>query len=246
MSDFNSPGGYIKRKVDHSSIDNMAAVHEFSDQYLDELKLIHANTNNNSLLKAMRELRTRVYEKADDKNFICMVCSVVEHGGGSYIAANLASAIVLDKTKTAVLVDCNLYSASTHRLLPVPANVGLVDYLDDQNFSMEDIIYASGIPRLRILPHGENVDGGTEKLTSERMKFAFNELKTRYPDRYIVVDGPAVSDYDAEIRILSELCDLVVLVVPEGKVSRTELEKAVNSVDSDKLAAVIYNRTSLI
>lgn len=237
--------GYKKQKVDVSSIDDMAAVHEFSEEQLDELKIIHQNTKNDSLLKSMRELRTRVYEFSQAKNFICMVCSVVEKGGGSFVATNLASAIVLDKTKTAVLVDCNLYSASTDRLLPAPANVGLVDYLDDKNFAMADVIYASGIPRLRVLPLGDNVDGGTEKLTSERMKEALEELKNRYPDRYVIVDAPSVTDYDAEVRILSELCDLVVLVVPKGLVTREQLDKAVEAVDKHKLAAVIYNNTEL-
>lgn len=224
----------------------MAGVHEFSAEQLDKLRLVHAKSRSKTLLKSFRDLRTRVYEHAKGSNFICMVCSVVSDGGGSFVASNLAASIVLDKTKTAVLVDCNVYSARANTLLPVPANVGLIDYLDDENLSMEHIVYASGINRLRVLPLGENDDGGTEKFSSPRMKQAFAELKDRYPDRYVVVDASSLNDYDAEVRIISDICDMVVLVVPEGKVTKEEIERALESVDPSKLVGLVYNRPERI
>lgn len=224
----------------------MAGVHEFTPEQLDKLQLVHGKSRSKELLKSFRDLRTRVYEHAKGSNFICMVCSVVSDGGGSFVASNLAASIVLDKTKTAVLVDCNVYSEHSNRLLPVPANVGLIDYLDDENLSLEHIVYASGIPRLRVLPLGENDDGGAEKFSSSRMKQAFSELKGRYPDRYIIVDASSMTDYDAEARIISELCDMIVLVVPEGRVTKVEIERVLESVDRNKLVGLVYNRPERI
>lgn len=243
MNQLNPRGSLPQAKVDTKGIEKMAGVHEFTADQLEKLRLVHSNCKSSVLLKSFRELRTRVYDRANGSNFICLVCSVVAEGGGSFVAANLASSIVLDKTKTAILVDCNLYSKHANNLLPVPANLGLIDYLDDTNLAMEHIVYASGVPRLRVLPLGENVDGGAEKFSSDRMRQAFDELKGRYVDRYIVVDAPPLSDYEAEVRIISEICDMVILVVPEGKVTKEELEKALDSIDREKLVGLVYNRT---
>jgi len=105
-----------------------------------------------------------------------------------------------------------------------------------------EVVYASGVPRLRVVPVGNNKEGGTEKINSERMREFFFEVKSRYPDRYIVVDAPSASDYDAELRILTELCDFVVLVVPYGKATEAQVNAAIEKIGTNRLAGVVYNQ----
>ena len=73
------------------------------------------------------------------------------------------------------------------------------------------------------------------------MREFFAEIKSRYADRYVIVDAPSAADYDAEIRILAELCDFAVLVVPYGKVTRSELNAAIGKIGNERLAGVVYN-----
>ncbi len=223
------------------SIGRMSEVRSFTRAELESLKIVHALDEGSVHLKVFRDLRTRLLKYSRGENFICLVTSAAP-GGGSHVAVNLAATIALDKSKTAVLVDCNIYSPYAEQLLPVPSHFGLTDYLDDSNVGAEEVVYASGIPRLRVVPVGYNREGGTEKLNSERMKEFFQELKIRYPDRFIVVDAPAASDYDAEIRILADLCDCVVLVVPYGKVTEPQLHSAIEKIGKDRLAGVVYNQ----
>jgi len=66
------------------------------------------------------------------------------------------------------------------------------------------------------------------------------DITTRYDNRYVVVDGPALSN-STDARILSDLCDFTVLVVPYGKVTPGLLDSLVDEIDEQKLAGVVIN-----
>lgn len=238
-----SPVASLNKAVAQSSaaqIAKMSEVRHFTAAEFDAMKIVHAGDEGSIHLKVFRDLRTQLMKQTDWRNFVCLVTSAAP-GGSSHVSVNLAATISLDKSKTSLLVDANLYSPYAEVLLPVPSQLGLTDYLDDSATGVEDIVYASGVPRMRVVPVGNNREGGTEKLNSPRMRDFFAEIKSRYPDRYIIVDAPSAADYDAEIRILAELCDFVVLVVPYGKVTESQLNASVDKIGRDRLAGIVYN-----
>ncbi len=221
-------------------IDQMSEVRGFSLEEYESIKIVSAADDSSPHLKAFRELRTNLMKRSKKKNFSCLVTSVAP-GGGTYVAANLAATIALDKSRTALLLDANLYRPYVDCLLPVPSQLGLTDYLDDDSIRIEDIVHASSIPRLRVIPVGNNREGGTEKIHSDRMSRLLEELQARYQDRNIIIDSPSVIEYDAEISILAELCDYVLLVVPYGKVMESQLLAAIERIGEDRLAGVVFN-----
>jgi protein-tyrosine kinase len=223
-----------------AQISKMSEVRHFTSAEFQALKIVSASDEGSVHLKVFRDLRTQLMKKTDWRNFVCLVTSAAP-GGSSHVAVNLAATIALDKSKTSLLVDANLYSPYAEVLLPVPSQLGLTDFLDDPTTGVEDIVYASGVPRMRVVPVGNNREGGTEKLNSPRMREFFAEIKNRYSDRFVIVDAPSAADYDAEIRILAELCDFVVLVVPYGKVTESQLNASIDKIGADHLAGIVYN-----
>ncbi len=222
-------------------IAKMSEVHNFSAPDLDNLKILHQGSDNKRILKTFRELRTQVFARAGGKNFVCLVTSVCPKGGASYAASNLAAAIALDKSKTSVVVDCNFDAPSMDGLLSAEANLGLTDYLSVPEMGIEFVLYASGIKRLRIVPAGSKTHGATEKLSSSKMVSFVRELKARYPDRYIFIDSPSVGDASADVRILAQLCDFVVLVVPYGKASEAQVKASIDILGKERLAGLVFN-----
>jgi len=222
-------------------IDRMSEIHRFSKTELDQFKVLYQGMSNTQMLRVFRDLRTRVYSRAQGQNFICMITSVVPKGGCSYVTKNLAAAIALDKTRTSLVVDANFYAPSMGELVVTEADQGLTDYLDSGTLGVESIVYASGIPRVRVIPVGGNTEGATERLSSVRMQAFLNELKTRYSDRYILLDAPSVGEYAAEARIMAGLCDFVILVVPYGKVTESQVKGAVDAIGEKCLAGLVFN-----
>lgn len=226
-------------QLSRKRIREMADVFRLAEEDLDEKKIIHPTMPDKRILNVFRDIRTKLVERAGGKNFTLMVTSVCEGGGGSFVSTNLAASIAFDQGKTSLIVDCNLYSPCSDDLLDGD-QIGFSDFLENPSISVEEIIYATGIPRLRLIPIGKCSDIGPEYYTSYRMRQFVEELKSRYSDRYVILDVPPIGS-TADARILSDCCDFVVIVVPYGKVTRDQLRSAIDSVATDKLVGLIFN-----
>ena len=116
----------------------------------------------------------------------------------------------------------------------------LMEYLDDPSLELKDIIYSAGIPRVRVIPPGKGGDTSVERLSSPRMSQLIESVKQRYPDRFVVLDVPPVSD-SSLARILSGVADMAVLVVPFGKVTPNQVLAGVDAVGEEKFAGLVFN-----
>ena len=66
------------------------------------------------------------------------------------------------------------------------------------------------------------------------------EIKSRYPDRFIVLDAPSIQ-LSTEARILAKYCDHALLVVPYGAAVTEEVLAAVDAVGKERFAGVVFN-----
>jgi Mrp family chromosome partitioning ATPase len=103
-----------------------------------------------------------------------------------------------------------------------------------------DIIYPVGIPRLRVVPAGDHREVPVEYFTSARMQQLMQVVKQRYNERYVILDSPPISQ-SADLQILMELCDYVILVVPYGKVTEAQLADAAKTIGEKKLMGIVFN-----
>jgi len=223
-----------------SEINKMGEVDSFSAEELDRLKIISGSMQNSKILNIFRELRTQLLKANKKNNFVCLVTSISNNGGGSYVATNLASVFALDKAKTSMLIDTNLYAPSLSKLVIGEAKAGITDYLGNTSFNIKDIVYATGIPRLRVIPIGSYSEGAAEYFSSDKMLHFIDEIRSKYSDRYIFIDSPPITD-SSEARILTEIADVVILVVPHGRATYEQVENAIEIIGKDKLSGLVYN-----
>lgn len=227
--------------ANREEIGRMADFGRLGYSELEALRVIHPGMTQPRVMNAFRELRTKLYQLASDReNFVLLVTAVCSGGGASFVAMNLGAAIALDESKTALVVDCNIYEPSLHRLLPVEPDFGLVEYLENMSLDTKDIIYSTGVRRLRMIPAGSRQQQGSEFFTSGRMRRFVGELRSRYRDRYIIVDAPPIGT-SADARILAELSDYVMLVVPHAQVTADQVQASIDAIGPEKLAGVIFN-----
>lgn len=220
-------------------IRQMAEVYRLSDTELDERKIIHTKMRDVKTLNVFRELRTKIMQKAGGENFSLLVTSVASGGGSTFLTKNIAASFALDQSKTALVVECNLSGADSNWQISYIDN-GLSDFLRDPSVALDEIVYATGIPRLRLVPIGNTDDIGTEHFTSYRMRQFHDELRSRYSDRYIVIDAPPIGT-NADAQILAELADFVLVCVPYGLVNRQQIAKAIASIPSEKMMGLVFN-----
>jgi len=235
--------GDIARRANATrSIARIVEPNALAPSRLEERRLIHRDASVREQADAFREIRTALLALGGGNNFITMVAPVSSRSGGSFVARNLAAAFAFDEAKTALLIDCDLRHPSLHRDLVVePDRGGLIDYLDHPAIGVETILYHTGIPRLRLIPAGRERETSGEYFTSFRMRAMLDSLRSRYADRYLFLDGPAVAG-SPDAQILADLADFVVLVAGSGRDTANAIQKAVAKFEPNKLAGVVLNQ----
>ncbi|MET0330845.1 MAG: polysaccharide biosynthesis protein [Dyella sp.] len=209
---------------------------------LEQRRIIHREDSVREQSDAFRGIRTRLLGLADQQNFVTLVVAVSPGSGASFVARNLAAAFAFDEAKTSLLVDCNTRYPNLHKALGVdPASGGLIDFLEDPSIGVESVLYRTGIPRLRLIPAGKTRENSDEYFLSFRMRTLIDSLRSRYADRYIFLDGPAIKG-SPDARILSDLADFVVVVAGYGRDTPAAISQAVANFEPNKLAGVVFNQ----
>lgn len=231
----------LSQMVDSTrQIENMKEILLLEESELSDKKIISANMSDYKVTDRFRELRTTLLNVSKNKSFMIMVTSVCRSGGASVVATNLAAAFSFDDSKTALLIDCNLRNPKLDRMFNVNHEKGLTNYLENNEVNIDQIITSTGIRRLRLITAGQNKESTSEYFTSARMLDLLNQIQERYTDRYVIIDAPPIGE-SPDAAILSELCDFVLAVVPYGKVTIPNIEKALKVIDKNKLVGVVFN-----
>lgn len=168
-----------------------------------------------------------------------MITSSLSAEGKSMTALNLAITLAQEYDHTVLLVDADLRKPSLHKYFHINPDIGLSDCLSD-GLDIGEAIIKTGIGKLSFLPAGREVENPAELLGAERMKVLVQEMRQRYPDRFVILDTPPVLPV-AETRTLCAYVDGVVFVIREGAVSRTHVEDALAAVNRKKVLGVVLN-----
>ncbi len=239
-SSFELGQGAVDKHVISKQITRMQEPRRLTNDDMDERRIIYPESPNRDLVNRFRSLRTKLLESSGGNNFTLVVTGATENAGSSFVALNLAAAFAFDQSKTALIIDCNLREPSLHSALDITPESGLTDFLDDPDYDIARILYPTGIPRLRLIPAGSQRESAAEFFTSFRMKQFLQAVRRRYPDRFIVLDTASIGE-SPDARILSELSDYALLVVPHGQITSTSAEQAALAFDPDKFLGAVIN-----
>ena len=229
----------VKRESSAKEIALMDSGDLLTNSQLANIGLIHSDMTDSGIANTYRDLRTKLIQKSNGKNFVAMLTSCVLGNDSSITSLNLATAFALDESKTALLIDCNINNPQIDLMLGLDIDTGLTDYLENEHIDVESMLYNSGVQRLNVIPSGTAREAVTEHFTSMRMRRLMENLISRYNDRFIFVDAPPILE-SADTRILVELCDFVVLVIPYGKVTKNRLIEAANAIGKEKLLGIVF------
>ncbi|MEC7727123.1 MAG: polysaccharide biosynthesis protein [Pseudomonadota bacterium] len=232
--------GSVDKYVISKQIVRMQEPRRLTPDDLEERRIIYPESPNRKLVNHFRNLRTKLLEKSGGNNFTLVVSGAREGAGSSFVALNLAAAFAFDEAKTALIIDCNLREPALHSSLDILPDSGLTDFLDDPDYDIGRIIYPTGIPRLRLIPAGSRRETPSEFFTSFRMKQFLQAIRRRYPDRFIVLDTAPISQ-SPDARILTELCDYAMLVIPHAGMTPDGIDDAASAFNREKFVGAVIN-----
>jgi len=192
---------------------------------------IISGDSQDEVARAYKVLRTQVSQRMRQHGWRTLgVTSPGQGEGKTLTAINLSISLALERNQSVLLVDANLGQPSIHSYLGIDVEQGLREHLLDGT-PVQRILVNPRIPGLVILPGSVPLNSSSETLTSRPMLQLVQELKRRYPMRWVIFDLPPVLVSD-EVLAIAPYIDAMLLVVEEGKTMRPELARAAELVQA--------------
>ncbi len=230
-----------RQEETNSVVGRISALLDVVPLKITNLMLATARDEKTAVVEEYNKLRSSIIALTKGEKFLntVMVTSTLTDEGKSMTALNLAISLAKEHNHTVLLVDADLRRPSVHKYLDINPEVGLVHCLRD-NLPIEKALIKTGVGNLVVLPAGEAVKDPVDMLSSNRMKEIVNELKQRYPERYVIFDTPPALPF-ADAGVLAGIVDAILFVVREGKAKSEDVVKTLEDLKGHNLLGIVYN-----
>jgi exopolysaccharide/PEP-CTERM locus tyrosine autokinase len=169
-----------------------------------------------------------------------MVTSALGGEGKTFVACNLAAAISQSLEEYVLLIDADIRKPSVHKVFGIQDyKEGLSTHLAN-GAPLSSVLRKTMIDKLTILPSGNSTKIPAELLSSEKMETLIQEVRDRYPDRFVIIDSPPL-EYAAESSVIANSVDAVIVVVRYGKSPRQTVKSALRRIPKEKLLGIVFN-----
>jgi protein-tyrosine kinase len=185
-----------------------------------------------------RTLRSRLYQLRSNQPLrTLLVTSAIPGEGKTFVATNLAQAIVRQPDRRALLIDADLRRPRLHKALGAPSAPGLTDYLRGTADEMA-IIQHGQDGNLWLIAGGTEVTNPSELLSNEKLKTLLERAAGAFD--WIILDSPPCVPV-ADANILADLCDGVLLVVRAGATGSDVAYRACQELQAKNVVGVVLN-----
>jgi protein-tyrosine kinase len=204
----------------------------------DTKTMLFYNSEQGPGTEEFRTLRSRLYQMREKKTLKkVLVTSSLPKEGKSFVAANLAQAMVRQRGRRVLLIDGDLRTARLHLALGTTSTPGLSEYLlgDADEFA---VMQRGAMENLFFIPAGRSTSNPAELVANGRLRILLSRVESLFD--WIVIDSPpAVPVSDA--RLMANHCDGVLMVVRSNATPSDMARKARAEFEDKRLLGVVLN-----
>jgi len=193
---------------------------------------------NASGAEQFRTLRSRLYQLRNDQQVRTLLITSTGPGEGkTFVASNLAQAIVRQPDRRVLLIDADLRRARLHVPFGAPTGPGLAEYLRGEADEAA-VMQCGGEDNLFLIPGGDEVANPSELLSNGRLSTLLNRVRPLFD--WVLLDSPPCLPV-ADASILANYCDAVLFVVRAGATPSEVAQRAMQELQGRHVAGVVLN-----
>ena len=181
-------------------------------------------------------------QEAGEKNAnVILVTSATPDDGKTFTALNLARSFALDRDLDVLLIDTDLRRSNISELFGLEAERGLIAALNDHSIRAQDLLVATDLDRLSIIPAGDSELKDIDLLASKRMKQIVAEVAWRRKDRIVIFDAPPVLA-TSDSSVLAAYAGQIAFVMAANKTSKAAAMEAIGLLQACPHIGIILNK----
>jgi len=204
----------------------------------DKKTMLFYNSEQGPGTEEFRTLRSRLYQMREKRPLKkVLITSSLPKEGKSFVAANLAQALVWQHGRRVLLIDGDLRASRLHLALGSALTPGLSEYLAGEADEFA-IMQRGAVENLFFIPSGRSTSNPAELIANGRLKFLLSRVESLFD--WIIVDSPpAVPVSDA--GLMANHCDGVLMVVRSNATPSDMARKARAEFEDKLLLGVVLN-----
>jgi receptor protein-tyrosine kinase len=212
-------------------------------------RIVSPNGKRSRVSEEFRVIKRQILRKASsdspdavEHGNLIMVTSAAPGEGKTFTAVSLAISIASEKDKSVLLVDADLHKPGVLAAFGIEAEMGLVDFLEDESLDLSEVLIRTSIPGLTVLPAGRRHKMGAELIASRAMGNLVTELAQRYADRIVIFDmSPVLATSEASALVAN--VGQVVFVIEAERTTEAEIRAALEMLRPCKNIGLVLNKT---
>jgi succinoglycan biosynthesis transport protein ExoP len=149
-----------------------------------------------------------------NRSQVVLVTAALPGEGKTWFAVSLAESFAADRSGV-LLVDCDLYRPTVHKMFDGKRGVGLSDYFIG-DATLDDIIRYDGGSGIAYISAGTALSTDGRRITADRLFPLIDRLREKFP--FIILDSAPILAVP-ETTLLAQIAQKVILVVKWGSTS---------------------------
>jgi len=177
----------------------------------------------------------------DRRANLVLVTSALPGEGKTFFAMNLAMSIAMGLDLHAVLVDADVLRPCVADRYGLAKSSGLLDLLADPKLSVDDVMFATNIPKLSLIHAGTADPRSAELLAGSAAERLFTDLSGRFDDGVVIFDAPPLLAA-TEARQLAARAGQIIVVVEADRTDARLVGQAFAALTDCPTVSSVLNR----
>jgi capsular exopolysaccharide synthesis family protein len=187
-----------------------------------------------------RAMRTKLNRLREQRPLTVMaITSALSGEGKTFVSANLAHALGLQREQRVLLIDADLRRGSLAGVLGAPIEPGLSEFLRGVE-PVEKILQQGENGSLYLIPSGARIQDAGELIGGSRFRELILRLKPEFD--WILIDTPPATQF-ADAGVIAGMCDGVILVFGSGMTPVHLAKRMAREFKKQSILGAVLNRT---
>jgi Mrp family chromosome partitioning ATPase len=179
-----------------------------------------------------------------------LITSASPQEGKTTTTLGLAMSFMFERDCSVVLIDADMRSPELSRRMSLNDEMGLLDYLENDELELSDIVYPTSVKGVYAVPAGRPRITAPELIASGRMTTLLEMLHSGDEKRIVIIDSGSVLSCSETISLAAH-AGQILFVVCKGQTKRVDIDEGLGilhrqagPIDEGRVA-MILNKTDL-